>query len=134
MVKNPDTINMSNPALEDLEEHSSSLNNDTKKQNVFSDITLSVETILDGNKDDNTILTYDNEIGLIGIDVIQAHMKEFFDFEYPSLKALKESKQMHAVSIHGKGREQKVEAFKAFQTNVIAGEIPLGQRLLGRGR
>jgi hypothetical protein len=133
MPKNPDTKIMDNPALSDLEESNSSLSSVTKKQNVFSDITLSVETILDANKDDNTILSYDNEIGLIGIDVIQAHMKKFFNFEYPSLQALKISKQMHAVSVKGKGREQRVEAFKAFQTNVIAGDnLPISQRLLGR--
>ena len=133
MLKNPDAENMNNPALADLEENNSSLNPEKTKQNVFSDITLSVETILDANKDDNTILSNDNEVGLIGIDVLQAHMKKFFDFEYPSLLALKESKQLHAVSVHGEGRKQKVEAFKAFQTNVIAGDnLPIGQRLLGR--
>jgi len=133
MAKNPDTKVMDNPALSDLEENSSSLNQNNTKHDVFADITTSVETILDASKDDNTILSYDNEVGLIGIDVIQAHMEKFFGFEYPALEALKLSKQMHAVSVKGKGREQRVESFKAFQTNVIAGDnIPLSSRLLGR--
>lgn len=133
MAKNPDNIVVNNPAIADLEDNSSSLN-EGKKENVFKDITLSVETILDASKDDNTILSYDNEIGLIGIDVIQAHMLKFFKWEYPSLVALKMSKQMHAVSVKGKGREQKVEAFKSLQTNIVAGDIPISSRLLGRGR
>jgi hypothetical protein len=134
MVKNPDKDIINNPALEDLEETESSLNQGTKKENVFQELTNSVETMLNAEKNDNTIISYDNEVGLIGIDVIQAHMKEFFGFEYPSLTALSISKKSLAVSVHGKRSEQKVEIFKSLQPNIITGDIPIQSRLLGMNR
>jgi len=66
-------MNESNPVLDDLEVTSG--DNDNKKSNAMEDIASALETILsEEHFDQKTNISTDNEIGLIGIDVIQAHM------------------------------------------------------------
>src|SRR4030067_261618 len=112
------------PNLEDLETRENLIDDNNGKSNAVADIAGAIETILsEEHIDQKTIITSENEEGLIGIDVLQAHMATFFDgFTYPSLEALKMSKQEHAISVNGKGREQIVEIFKSLQAQVITGE------------
>lgn len=122
----------SNPVLEDLEVTSG--DNDNKKSSAMEDIASALETILsEEHFDQKTNISTDNEIGLIGIDVIQAHMLRSFKYEFPSLIALKSSKQEHAVSVGGLRSMQIVEIFKSIQTNIISADTSnIGNRLLGR--
>jgi len=121
-----------NPIIEDLECKEDKREGE-HKSNAVADIANAIETILsEEHIDQKTIITSENEIGLIGIDVLQAHFLKSFKHSYPSLVALKMSKQEHAVSVGGKRSEQIVEIFKSIQTQIITSDIPLSQRLLGK--
>lgn len=122
-----------NPAIDDLE---SSLDFDSDRSNKVSpmqDIANAIEALLsEEHCDQKTIINTENEIGLIQIDVIQAHMLKCFGTDFPSLTALKISKQEHAVSVGGKRSEQIVDIFKSMQTNIVTGEPSLTNKLMGR--
>jgi hypothetical protein len=129
-----------NPVMEDLEvsEDIDNINSSDSKNNPIADIGQALETILsEEHFDQKTNITNENETGLIQIDVLQAHMLKSFGYEYPSLVALKDSKQQHAVSVNGYRSDQIVDIFKSLQTTVISGDNLSGntgirQRLLGK--
>jgi len=121
------------PALEDLEVTNLEVPLSDNKRNPIADIATAIETILsEEHLDQKTNITYENELGLIGIDVLQAHMLKSFKYQFPSLTAIKISKQEHVVSVGGYRSNQIVEIFKSIQTNIISGDGISGNRLLGR--
>lgn len=123
-----------NPAIDDLEDNPSLVSHEVHNSPV-SDIAKAIETILsDEHQDQKTKISHENEEGLIGIDVIQAHMLKSFKYKFPSLEALKLSKQEHALSVDGYRSEQIVEIFKSIQTNIVSADIPLSNRLMGTRR
>jgi hypothetical protein len=119
------------PVIADLEIQSSNTAS-IAKDNPIEDIANGINILLDKEPDQNTKITAENEEGLIGIDVLQAHMKASFGYEFPSLIALKKSKQDHALSVGGFRFEKIIEIFKNIQTSIISGETSLRNRLLGR--
>lgn len=122
-----------NPIIDDLEDNTLETVEGINNISPMKDLTSAIETILsEDHFDQKTIISNENEIGLIGIDVVQAHMLKSFKYEFPSLKALKESKQEHAVSVGGKRSEQIVDIFKSLQTQIVTGEPSLTKRLLGK--
>jgi len=98
----------------------------------ISDIAKAIEEVLSEHPDQKTNITPENEEGLIGIDVLQAHMLASFKYKFPSLSALKESKQEHALSVEGFRSKQIIDIFKSIQTNIVSGDIPLRQKLMGQ--
>lgn len=122
-----------NPSIEELEESISS-NSTGEKHNPVADIASAIETILsEEHIDQKTIISYEQEEGLIGLDVIQAHFYKSFNYTFPSLTALKDSKQEHAISVLGKGREQIVDIMRSLQPQIISSDgSNLTSRLLGR--
>jgi len=132
-------MNNDNPAVDDLEvsEDIDNLNSSDSKHNPIADIGQALETILsEEHFDQKTNITTENETGLIQIDVLQAHMLKSFNYEYPSLVALKDSKQQHAVSVKGYRSDQIVDIFKSLQTTIVSGDTTgtggIGRRLLGK--
>ena len=122
-----------NPIIDELEDSGFETGNFETGNNPMKDIVSAIETILsEEHFDQKTIISTENELGLIGIDVLQAHMQKSFKYAFPSLQALKESKQEHAVSVGGKRSEQIVEIFKSLQTQILTGEPSLTSRLLGK--
>lgn len=120
-----------NPAVEEMEESNEEINSSSKNSPI-SDIAKAIEIILsEEHQDQKTKITAENEDGLICIDVLQAHFLKSFKYSFPSLKALKESKQEHALSVDGFRSNQIVEIFKSIQTNIVTGDVPLGKRLMG---
>ena len=104
-----------------------------EKNTPVEDIAKAIELLLDKYPDKNTKITNEQEEGIIILDVIQAHMKRSFKYEFPSLIALKESKQDHALSVDGFRFEKIIEVFKSIQTNIISGDSgSLRNRLLGK--
>jgi hypothetical protein len=123
------------PALEDLEVEIISSNDGTAKRSAVADIASAIETILsEEHIDQKTNLTSENEDGLICIDVLQAHFLRAFKYEFPSLVALKKSKQEHVLSVGGYRSTQIVDILKSLQTTIVSSDNPLSSRLLGRGR
>ena len=122
-----------NPILEDLEENDTQDENSSKKD-IFDAIKNAIQALLDASDNDKTIITGENELGLIGIEVLQAHMQKSFNYEFPSLKALAYAKQTYVVSVGGKRSEQIVDIFKSLQPNIVAGDLPLSSRLMGVNR
>jgi hypothetical protein len=125
-----------NPVTEDLEMDYSNSSEDTEvKKNAVAEIAAAIETILsEEHQDQKTNITSDNEIGLVGIDVLQATMQENFDYQYPALMALKQSKQEHVLSVGGYRSNQIADILKSLQASVISSDIPttVGRKLLGR--
>lgn len=120
-----------NPVMADLEDDIPSSSNPNK--NIFADISMAIETILsEEHIDQKTNISYENEEGLICIDVLQAHMLRSFNYQFPSLQALKMSKQEHVLSVNGYRSNQIAEIFKSLQPNIISGDVPLSSRLLGK--
>ena len=123
-----------NPAIDDLEDNTISGDGETRRVNPFEDLAKAVELLLaDEHQDQKTKISQENKVGLIQLDVIQAHMmKSFAGYKFPSLEALKISMQEHSLSVDGYRSEQIVEIFKSIQPNIISGDVSNSSRLLGR--
>lgn len=122
-----------NPAIDDLEISLETPISNSNKTNPFADISSALETILsEDNFDQKTNINSDNEIGLIGLDVVQAYFTRHFKKEFAALTAIKDSKQTHVVSVGGYRSNQIFEVFKSLQTNIISGDVPLRNRFLGK--
>jgi hypothetical protein len=124
-----------NPALADLEENEqNSSNEEIGKRNPVAEIAEALEAVLSNNPDQKTNLTSENEQGLIALDVLQAHMKRSFNYEFPSLIALKISKQEHVLSVGGYRANQITEIFKTLQPQIVSTDAPLSSRLMATRR
>jgi hypothetical protein len=128
----------SNPALDALENDDSSNNQNinVKNSSPIADIADALELLLsEENADKKSNISSENEQGLIMVDVLQAHMKKSFNYQFPSLIALKTSKQDNVLSVGGYRSTQIVDVLKSIQTQVISGEIPtrgIKDKILGR--
>jgi hypothetical protein len=123
-----------NPAMEDLEDNNEYSSESSNKSNPVADIAQALETILsDEHLSQKVKITSENEMGLIQIEVLQAHFaRSFKGYRFPSLEALADSKRENVVSVDGWRAEQIVEIFRSIQTNIIAGDLPLSSRLMGK--
>jgi hypothetical protein len=123
------------PALADLEEEQHSCSeNEQQKTNPVVEIANALENLFANNPDQKTNISPDNEQGLIMIDVLQAHMKKSFNYEFPALIALKQGKQDHVLSVGGFRSNQITEVFKTLQPNIVTTDAPLSSRLMGTRR
>jgi hypothetical protein len=124
------------PALEDLEDDIIDTNIIQPKNSPVEDISNAIETILsEEHFNQKTNISQENEIGLIQLDVLQSHMLKSFNYEYPALSSLENSKQEHCVSVGGKRAEQIVDIFKSMITTIISdGSISPTSRLLGKNK
>ena len=125
---------MSDSPLEDEME----IKENSQKENKISpigDMANAIDTVLSQeNFDQKSNISAENIEGLITIDVLNAHMyKSFLGYEFPSLVALKQSKLTLAVSKDGYRSEQIVKILTSVQTNIIASDLPLSSRLIGKG-
>jgi hypothetical protein len=123
-----------NPAMEDLEADYEGSSETSSKSNPVADISQALETILsEEHLAQKVKITSENEMGLIQIEVLQAHFRRSFKgYEFPSLVALADSKRENVVSVDGWRANQIVEIFRSIQTNIIAGDLPLSSRLMGK--
>ena len=122
-----------NPAIDDLEVLDNSSVEDNEKFSPVAEMANAIETILsEEHLNQKSNISYDNEQGLIEIDVLQSHFNKYYNRKLPSLIALSESKKEHVLSVGGYRSNQIVEIFKSIQTNIIASDMPVGNRLLGK--
>lgn len=122
------------PVIDDMEEKDSE-NIEYKNTNAVADLAEALEVVLsEKHFSQKSVLSTENIQGLIGLDMVQAHMLRSFGYSFPSLKVLKESKLELSVSKDGRGRDDIIEIFRSIQTNIVSGVESLGSRMLGKGR